>query len=140
MNFELRRTADIIITFFVGLIDPQAGTLTYVNAGHCHPLLSSGGAIRELLVSGPSLGYADSVEYQVGVEELRKGDLLFTYSDGLVELAGADGSCENVDVDQVLRDTADGPDFNRRVINAVLASSASKAFSDDVTIVTARIL
>lgn len=140
MNFELRRTADIIITFFVGLIDPQAGTLTYVNAGHCHPLLVSGGGVKELQVSGPSLGYADSVEYQVSVEELRKGDLLFAYSDGLVELAGPDGSCENVDVARIVKTTADGPDFNKRVIEAVMASSQTKVFSDDVTIVTTRIL
>lgn len=140
MNFELRRTADIIITFFVGLIDPPAGTLTYVNAGHCHPILLSGKESRELPVSGPSLGYADSVEYQVGVEELHKGDLLFAYSDGLGELASADGLCENIEVAEVVRNTADGPDFNKRVLAAVLASSRSKAFSDDVTIVTARIL
>ncbi len=52
MNFELRRTADIIITFFVGLLDPQTGTLTYVNAGHCHPLLVSGGGRQ----GAPGLG------------------------------------------------------------------------------------
>lgn len=48
MNFELRRTADIIVTFFAGLIDVEAGTLRYANAGHCRPLLLSGGKAREL--------------------------------------------------------------------------------------------
>ena len=113
MNFELRRTADIIITFFVGLIDIEAGTLRYANAGHCHPLLVSGGKARELQASGPGLGYSGEVEYPEAVEPLVKGDLLFAYTDGLVEIGAADGACEEIDIASIVSGLEEGPDFKQ---------------------------
>lgn len=140
MNFELRRTSDIIITFLAVLIDVGASTLTYANAGHCHPLLSSAAGVKELDVSGPSLGYSGAAEYEAVEEAFLPGDRLFAYTDGLVELSAPEGGCEDINLLAILATVPDGPDFNRRVLDAVLATSRSKAFSDDITIVTTRMV
>jgi sigma-B regulation protein RsbU (phosphoserine phosphatase) len=74
------------ITLFYGEIDPAAGKLAYVNAGHNHPLLRrSDGRIEALDIGGQPLGIHENAEYGEGVVEFRPGESLMMYSDGLSE-------------------------------------------------------
>jgi len=74
------------ITFVLGRLDPPSGRLTYVNAGHLPPLLvRAGGAVEALTEGGMVLGLFDSVPYADGTAELRAGDTLLVFSDGVTE-------------------------------------------------------
>jgi serine phosphatase RsbU (regulator of sigma subunit) len=74
------------ITFFMARLDPAAGRLTYVNAGHNPPLLvRQDGNVETLCEGGMVLGLFDSVPYEHGEVELRSGDVLVVFSDGVTE-------------------------------------------------------
>jgi sigma-B regulation protein RsbU (phosphoserine phosphatase) len=74
------------ITFFLGRLDPASGRVTYVNAGHNPPLLiRANGDVETLTEGGMVLGLFDSVPYAEGTAELRPGDTLLVFSDGVTE-------------------------------------------------------
>jgi sigma-B regulation protein RsbU (phosphoserine phosphatase) len=80
------------ITFFLGRLDPPSGRVTYVNAGHNPPLLiRAAGTIETLTEGGMVLGLFDSVPYAEGTAELRPGDTLLVFSDGVTETWNAAG-------------------------------------------------
>ncbi len=139
MNFELRSASGLIITFFAGLLDMKALTLRYANAGQTHPVLVREGKVVELPVSGSGLGFAAAVHYAEQEVELRRGDVVSLYTDGLVEIGCAEG-CDPVGALALFGGVEYSSDYHRRLLEAALAVSGRQAFDDDVTLVTARIL
>lgn len=79
-------------TVFVGLLDPQDGMLTYINAGHEHPLLvDCNGVYANLKPTGPAVGIIPDVSFRVRDVQLKPGDLFFAFTDGAsdaLDLAG----------------------------------------------------
>ncbi len=74
------------ITFFLARLAPETGRLVYVNAGHNPPLLvRADGTVETLTEGGMVLGLMDSVPYADGEVELRSGDVLLVFSDGVTE-------------------------------------------------------
>jgi sigma-B regulation protein RsbU (phosphoserine phosphatase) len=88
VNESVVRTAASgkFITLFYAEIDPAAGHLGYVNAGHNYPMLRRrDGRIEALDQGGPPLGIVEEAEYREGSVEFRPGESLMLYSDGLSE-------------------------------------------------------
>ncbi|RCK81401.1 MAG: Serine phosphatase RsbU, regulator of sigma subunit [Candidatus Ozemobacter sibiricus] len=78
-----------MMTFFYGLLDVTAGTLTYANAGHNHPYwLPAGGDPVELASSGFPLGTRKNPAYQEQTIAVGPGDDVWFYTDGIVETPG----------------------------------------------------
>ena len=74
------------ITFVMARLDPAAGRLEYVNAGHNPPLLiRSGGEVERLEEGGTVLGMFEATPYAIGTAQLRPGDTLLVFSDGVTE-------------------------------------------------------
>lgn len=72
--------------------DPTARRLTYVNAGHNAPILRrANGAFETLEVGGLPLGIKVGAEYQTATLELRPGDALIFFTDGVVEAFNESG-------------------------------------------------
>ena len=138
MNFELRQTSDLLVTFFAGVIDRARMTFTYANAGQGHPYLLSQGIVRELPVSGSALGFAQSSMYAEQTEMLHGGDIIVTYTDGLVEAGASKDGEPIVALADVLASLPYGGDYHRNILEKALAISGEKDFDDDVTIVTAK--
>ncbi len=85
-------TAGKYITFFLARLEPGSGRVDYVNAGHNPPLLIRGdGTIETLNEGGMVLGLFDSMPYGEGIAELRTGDTLLIFSDGVTETWSAKG-------------------------------------------------
>jgi phosphoserine phosphatase RsbU/P len=77
-------------TAFVAEFDPATRRLTSINAGHNAPvLLRAGGAIERLETGGIPLGINSSIPYASDSRELAPGDVLFIFTDGLVEAENA---------------------------------------------------
>lgn len=82
------------VTLFLGRLEPRTGSLTYAGAGHCPGyIVSPTGQITATLISqGLPLGIDAAGSYpSATVTQLAAGELLFLYTDGIVE-AGARGS------------------------------------------------
>ena len=83
--------AGLFITAWLGVLETSTGTLTYVNAGHCRPLLRQGdGAFQPLdELHGLALACLDDTEFTQSELTLRPGDAIFLYTDGVTEAANA---------------------------------------------------
>jgi serine phosphatase RsbU (regulator of sigma subunit) len=77
---------------FYGVLDLKSHLLEYVNAGHCPPILRHGdGAIEVLGPTRPVLGL---LKQQVACAEriqLRSGDAMALYTDGITEATDESG-------------------------------------------------
>ncbi|HKW61782.1 MAG TPA: PP2C family protein-serine/threonine phosphatase [Candidatus Acidoferrum sp.] len=72
--------------------DPAGRRLTYVNAGHNAPILRrANGEFETLEVGGLPLGIKQGAEYQTATLELRPGDALIFFTDGVVEAFNESG-------------------------------------------------
>jgi serine phosphatase RsbU (regulator of sigma subunit) len=80
-----RIPANMFVTCFYAILDPESGSLSYANAGHDLPYLWHGGAAEELRARGMPLGLMPSMSYEEKELELKAGEGVFFYSDGLVE-------------------------------------------------------
>jgi sigma-B regulation protein RsbU (phosphoserine phosphatase) len=135
LNFELRKTTGLLVCFFAGILDRNDLTFTYANAGMEHPYLLHYGMPVELPASGHALGVAASVMYPEKLIHVESGDVIVAYSDGLVDI----GNTGSISIQETLATVPYGADYHRRVMDASLARAGKTAFTDDVTLMTARI-
>ena len=77
------------VTFLYGVLDAERRTFRYSNAGHLPPIVVSGGKAAILDGGGAVLGVFPSWNYENAVIELRAGDRLLLFTDGITEAADA---------------------------------------------------
>jgi phosphoserine phosphatase RsbU/P len=79
-------------TAVLGEYNPVSRKLTYVNAGHNAPILRhANGTIETLEVGGLPLGIRLDRQYETASIELRPGDALIFFTDGVVEAFNESG-------------------------------------------------
>jgi phosphoserine phosphatase RsbU/P len=139
MNFEMRNSAGLQITFFAGLLDLKEGLFRYANAGHKKPFSVRDGIARELPVQGPVIGINRVVHYVEQVVGIKENDTIFIYTGGLVELRTPNGNAEDLDLASLLAKTPYSSDFHKKILEGALAMSGVAEFMDDVTILSARV-
>jgi len=125
--------------------DPIAHTLSYVNAGHCPPLLTrkngSKVEISRLHVGGPVLGVLPDARYEQAKLQVSPGDLLVMYSDGLVEAINSHGEEYGEGRLRELLATLtekSANDILRAIVASLAAFSGITELRDDLTIVVAQ--
>jgi sigma-B regulation protein RsbU (phosphoserine phosphatase) len=79
------------ITFFYAIINTKNKTITYCNCGHEPTLLARDGKIKELKKGGLVLGVLKTAVYETETVELKSGDLLLFYTDGLIDAVNFSG-------------------------------------------------
>ena len=84
--------ANRFVTLFYAELDPVAGTLSFLNAGHNPPLIvHAAGTVEQLASGGLPLGIKRDAEYREGRTQLQLGDVLVIYSDGVTEAVSPTG-------------------------------------------------
>jgi phosphoserine phosphatase RsbU/P len=78
-------------TAFIAEYDSSNCTFSYVNAGHNPPVLLRGADVIHLNEGGVPLGILQDAKYDAGQIQLRSGDLLAIYTDGVVEAENVSG-------------------------------------------------
>src|SRR5687768_17051327 len=73
------------VTLFYGVYDARNKRFTYCNAGHPAPLVLRKGKIIELASDNMVLGINPDEPYKQSVLDLRSGDQLLIYTDGVTE-------------------------------------------------------
>jgi sigma-B regulation protein RsbU (phosphoserine phosphatase) len=87
-NLRLHRDLgrQLLVTLVFGLLDAETRTFQYCNAGHNSPLLiRPTGKWRALKTGGMLVGVFDKQQYKSETVHLERGDVLFFYTDGVVE-------------------------------------------------------
>ena len=83
--------ANRFISFFIGVLDPKTGELTYVNAGHNPPLVARhDGTVDKLDCTGLILGILPAARYEHRSVTLELGDAVVLFSDGVTEATRPD--------------------------------------------------
>jgi serine phosphatase RsbU (regulator of sigma subunit) len=77
---------NMFATLFFGVLDPESGSLIYVNGGHEAPVLvGPEGIWARLKQTGPAVGMLPDMHFRVEEISLKVGDMLFAYTDGVTE-------------------------------------------------------
>jgi sigma-B regulation protein RsbU (phosphoserine phosphatase) len=133
-------------TLFCGLIDCARSRLTYINAGHCPPILvrqgDSGSAIEHLATGGPPVGLLPVAIYTEGVVPLERGNLLMCFSDGISEATNASQEIwDEAELGRlVLAAGAMGAgELTDHVVRQADAFTGEAEQADDMTVVTLRL-
>ncbi|MDZ7371777.1 MAG: serine/threonine-protein phosphatase, partial [candidate division KSB1 bacterium] len=155
MNEMINRLNDLIyrhtdfdkfITFFYAELDPQSRLLRYVNAGHNPPMLCrSDGGIELLTEGGLILGMLEDVDYMIGQVELRSGDLLTAYTDGVTDARnGADELFDEDRLAELVRSAARAnlraDEVCMQIVKAVEDFSRDLPQADDITLLIVKVL
>ena len=80
-------------TLFFGILEPESGALIYVNGGH-EPLfvLNEKGVKETLRPTGPAVGLFAQTEFVYKKLTLQPGDILFGYTDGVLDARSHQGA------------------------------------------------
>jgi sigma-B regulation protein RsbU (phosphoserine phosphatase) len=133
-------------TLFYGVFDGATRTLRYVNAGHNPPVvLRRNGSVDWLETGGAPVGiFPDSI-YEESIVQLDPGDLVITYTDGVIEAANQSG--EEWGVQGLLQAAAawagqyaeDAEDLVRLIFSSMDDFSRGRQ-TDDATLAVLRVL
>jgi len=130
------------VTFFYGVLDPARHLVTYTNAGHNPPLLlRANGQPERLGSNGPPLGLFEGLPYGSGSVEMRPGDVLVCYSDGVTESQSPEQKefGEERLIETVRRlQKGSSSDIYHGVVSAVDDHRAGSPHLDDLTLVVLR--
>ena len=80
--------ANMFVTCFYAILDPNSASLTYANAGHDLPYLhrnNSTEQAEEMRATGMPLGLMPAMSYEEKQTTLEAGEAALFYSDGIVE-------------------------------------------------------
>ncbi|UCH83251.1 MAG: SpoIIE family protein phosphatase [Candidatus Latescibacterota bacterium] len=135
-------SSEQFITLFIGELDGETGSLSYVNAGHEPPLLlRKNGTMEKLGPTGMAVAMIEDLILETGEVTLAPGDLLMIVSDGIPE-ATTDGDAF-LGIEPAKRILAAKrndplPEIREGILTAVAAYLGDQPNSDDVTLMLLR--
>ena len=133
----------MFVTVFYGILNTETGYFSYANGGHNHPaLVKAGGGVSWLPGTGGMLiGMMEDIAYKEGRVRLDPGDMLFFYTDGVVEAFDIDGT-EFTDrrLQDILEACGSQPpgEVAETVLATVKAFERGAPQADDITCVSIR--
>jgi len=132
---------DRYATFFYGVYDAGAKTLTYTNAGHLAPFFVTNGNVRRLEEGGTVVGLFEECVYEQKTLQVQPGSVLVAFSDGLTEPENAYGEEFGMGrlQDEILRQGS--TPAQRMAEDLIMASeqwAGAAEQADDITVVVAR--
>jgi hypothetical protein len=151
-NTHLRRNLarGTFVTMVFAVVDAGTRRFTYARAGHNPPLLArSNGDTDYLTTPGIALGSAGPATFEkisrAGTVDLRAGDLLLLYTDGVTEamdVAGGEYGEERLArfAAAAARSGATAAETVEALLKDVRAFAARTPQHDDITVVAVRVL
>jgi sigma-B regulation protein RsbU (phosphoserine phosphatase) len=129
------------VSFFYAVLDSKDNRLTYCNAGHNPPMLvRANGAASELNAAGAVLGQFPDWVYEQSELQLRPGDTLTLFTDGLVEACNPDeepfGEERLIEVARENRE-AGAEELKNRLMQAA-SEHCGGHFQDDASMIVLR--
>src|SRR5262249_53401854 len=91
-RFQSENDALRHFTMVYGIVDLKTHRVRLTQAGHPPPLHQRGAAVTAVGTGGFPVGMFPGIEYDYEEFELRSGDRLILYSDGITECQNAEGT------------------------------------------------
>ena len=131
--------AGMFVTVLYGLYNTRTRVLSYTNAGHTRPLLlrPSTGCCSSLFNANLPMGMFEHIDFSHVEMELRQGDMLLLYTDGINEAENMDGKQFGMDhlARIVSESSARSPiDLIKAIIEEVTQFSEGQEQKDDITL------
>ena len=123
-------------TVAMGVVDLMTGEVTYLNAGHTHPILKTTTTTKTLIPpANIALGMFDNIEFETYKFKLKPGETLFLYTDSVTE------TTNNLNIpfsetrllEIIKRQTCEPKRIVKAVSNELDIFVGNKEFEDDVT-------
>jgi serine phosphatase RsbU (regulator of sigma subunit) len=132
--------ANLFITTFYGVLDPEANTLVYCNAGHNPPILVNSDDSHKPLAltrTGMPIGIEEDSSWDRRTLEFSPGDKLIFYTDGVTEAQNDQGDFfDERSLVKTVIDNRDSSAFELQVeiLQAVKTFSEGVPQQDDITL------
>ena len=141
------------VTVWLGLLDVASGRLSCINAGHNFPVIKRKNEPPELLSKRSGLPLAsyysekrpERNKYQAFEEKLSPGDVLFLYTDGVVEAINKEKSIFGEQrllcaIDTYMADDHTAKELTSYVHRQVIKFANHTEQDDDITLLAVRFL
>lgn len=130
LSGDLERTSSFV-TLFHAHLDVGPHKVHYVDAGHGHALVRrAGGTVERLVRGGRPVGFPVAAPYRESAVQLGAGDVLFVYSDGLLE--------GNLHPPEVLIEGLDMNAKASRIVEELIELAPGRETIDDVTVLVLK--
>jgi serine phosphatase RsbU (regulator of sigma subunit) len=132
--------ANLFITIFYGILDPDNGTITYCNAGHIPPYLIRSvdqDAVNSLARTGMPMGIEADATWNIATVHFEPGDILIIYTDGIPDAQDDAGNFFNDEtILTIARENAGRLAFEIQsaIIDEVQRFSGNSPQTDDITL------
>ncbi len=129
------------VSLFIAILDPAAGEMTFVDAGHGYWLVKPpGGAAKTIECSGgPPIGAQAETVYINEKAPFAAGASLIAFSDGVAEQPGTDGARFGVGRVETLCGRVDEPGtLVDELMRELRVFGGGESLDDDVTIAAVR--
>jgi len=128
-------------TLFFGILDPETGVLSYINAGH-EPLSVVGpnGVKAELRPTGPAVGIMLDAKFIIEQVQLEPGDILIGVTDGVTEACSPSGEFfTKKRLQSILQQPASSaPELLERIKSSLSAYTDNAPQNDDITLLAVQ--
>lgn len=145
LNDELSvdNPSSMFVTFLCAVYEPGAARISIANAGHCRPILLPVGGAPQWAVKnlGTALGFEEGLAFERTEVDLRAGDSLVFYSDGVSEAFNPQEECYGnerllEDAGSIAAQTA--PALATGLLERVRAFAGGAPQSDDIAILAMK--
>ncbi len=136
----------MFVTLFIGILDTQTGLVQIGNAGHNPPVFISKGNITYLpSANEPLAGAMEDMEYTTTELQLKRGDTLFLYTDGVTEAMNIKDELYSDDklIDELIKYEEENTVYSTKDLIHCIEGSVKKFAdgaeqSDDITMLSLR--
>ncbi|HEY0174425.1 MAG TPA: SpoIIE family protein phosphatase [Pyrinomonadaceae bacterium] len=134
--------ANRFVTLFYAELDPLTGALSFINAGHNPPIIAhESGTLEHLGAGGVPLGIIPDFDFREGRTQLRPGDTLVAYSDGVTETQNPAGDeFGTMRLQEVITQNLDrsAAGLRDKIEAAISAFAQGMPAVDDITLVIVK--
>ena len=127
----------LFVTVFIARVNLESGEVVYTLAGHEPPYLLSGGKRTTIdRTNGIAMGVMDGIPYGTNSIQMKPGEYLFSYTDGLTDMINLNGDIYGRDrLEQALdnADTSNPDNLLNYVWDDIATFSYGTASADDRT-------
>jgi sigma-B regulation protein RsbU (phosphoserine phosphatase) len=132
----------MFVTAFYAVLEPNAGRLRYVNAGHNPPLLISGlrgKQVDRLRSTGMALGVMGDMIWKQKVTRITPGDVVVMYTDGLTDAVSPSGEYYDENrLTHIIRRGGSSKDILNNILEDLNNFTNGATRPDDVTLLVMK--
>jgi sigma-B regulation protein RsbU (phosphoserine phosphatase) len=136
--------SQMFVTVLAGILDLRTGKIEYADGGHEPPYIvpARGPSVMIEKVGGIALGFMPEYKFRCGEIQLKPGDSLILYTDGITEAMNSDRHLFSAErIEETLDQRTPGVNaqqLTKTILDGVAAFVSGATQNDDITLVVIR--